>query len=84
MKSTHNTKKRSIKLVFQRGSYVRLSGSWYDHFDGEVGRVCGKAVPYRGLTTYVVNVGGTLVTALARDLQKAEAPTGKRLPRWEA
>ena len=73
--------KRTIKLVFPRGAYVRLSGSWYGHFDGEVGRVCGQAEPFRGLPTYTVCVRGTLITALARDLQAVKPRAGRRIPR---
>lgn len=60
--------------AFKRGDFVEIIGARYGEIEGEIGTVLGTLPPYEGQPAYVVDVRGTAIATLEKDLKPSIEP----------
>lgn len=63
-----------MKYAFKRGDFVEIVGARYGEIEGKIGMVLGTLSPFEGQPAYVVNVRGTAVPIIEKNLKTSSAP----------
>lgn len=63
-----------MKYAYKRGDFVEIVGARYGEIEGVIGTVLGTLSPCEGQPEYVVDVRGTAVATLEKDLKPSSEP----------
>lgn len=63
-----------MRYAYKSGDFVEIVGARYGEIEGMIGTVKGTLSPFEGQPAYVVDVRGTAVPILEKNLKTSSAP----------